>query len=70
MHLPAIVRIIHVVVDAVRPSIAGTTVLAGRTSRGSRALERCIGDGVSSTGTRLTLENMEEPEPMADLMGC
>ena len=70
MGLPAIVRVIHIVVDAVQPSIAGTTVLAGRTSRGSRALKRCIGDGISSAGARLALKDVEETEPMADLMGC
>ena len=70
MDLPAIVRVIHIVMDAVQPSITGTTVLVGGTSRGSGTLERCIVDGVSITGARLALEDVKETEPVADLMGC
>lgn len=70
VHSPAVKGVIHVVIDTIQPSRVRTTVLTGGASRGRCALKRSIGNGVSGARAGRALENMEETEPMADLMGC
>ena len=55
--------------DAVCSTRIGAAILGGGASLRRRALQRRIGDPVAATGAGLTLEDVEESEPVANLVG-
>jgi len=63
-------RVIHVVMDRVKTSLSGTTILgrAGRAAVGADALHRGIGDVVAVARAAVALEGVQESEPVARLV--
>jgi hypothetical protein len=65
-----IIRVIHVVVNGINTSSAGTTVL-GRLSRATvsaGALHGCIGDIVSTASTAVSFESVQQTHPVTGLV--
>lgn len=64
-----IITIIHVVVDTIQPRHSGTTILSTRTPTRGHPLDRRIADRVARATAALPLEDVEEAEPVAHLVG-
>lgn len=63
-----IVRVVHVVVDAVSARGVGARILAGWATLGGDALDRSVRDTVTASGAGLALEDVVQSKPMADLV--
>ena len=56
--------------DVVQPCLIRAAVLASRASACGNLLDRSVAHGISSASAALALEDMEQTEPVADLMCC
>jgi hypothetical protein len=63
-----VVRIVHIVVNAIQTGLVRTCVGLGRAAVSWGALCWSVGDVVASACARFALEDVEEAEPMATLM--
>lgn len=63
-----LIRVIHIVVDRIKTSLARARVTAGRAATGSGSLGRGISDVIAVAGAA-ALEGVVETEPVADLVG-
>jgi len=70
LNLPRIEGVIHIVMDAIHPNTVRTAIFILRAPLGFRLLLRCITDRIAITGAAVSLEDMDQPEPMPNLMDC
>lgn len=68
--LPAIIAVVHIIVDIIKPCLVWAAVLAGRASARGNLLDWGVAHRIPSTTAALTLEDMKQTEPVADLMCC
>ena len=66
--LPAIVAVIHIVMDIIQPCLVWAAILASRASACGNLLDWGVAHRISSATAALTLEDMEQTKPVADLM--
>ena len=70
LHLPAIIAVVHIIMDIIKSCLVWAAVLAGRASARGNLLDWGVAHRISSTTAALTLEDMKQTEPVADLMCC
>ena len=63
-----VVRVIHVVVDAVLAGLVGAGVCGARAALGGRALRGRVGDVVALARAGGALEDVEETQPLRDAL--
>ena len=56
--------------DTIKPCLVWAAILTGRASACGNLLNWGVAHGIPSTTAALTLEDMEQTEPVADLMCC
>lgn len=69
-YLPAIARIIHIIMHRIQPGTPRTTILGDRTPARGRTLLRRIGNHIALIRriASVILKSMQQTKPMADLM--
>lgn len=66
---PTIIRIIHIIMNIIQPGRKRATVLTRRTPARRRSLQWRITHAIAAPDAGAPLEDMEQSEPMANLMG-
>ena len=66
--LPHVIAIIHIVMDTVKTSLVRAAIFATWAPTSCSRLDRSIADRVASTRAALTLKDVEETEPVPNLM--
>ena len=61
-------RVVHEVVNAIGSRVVRTAIFVARTSTGGSRLDRGVINKIARVGARVTLEDMEKIEPVADLV--